>query len=65
ADAGAAVTRSPPALVAGVLLDRIPTTDRDLLALSDDLAQLERATAVAVSPSAAPPAPGPTGRMDA
>jgi hypothetical protein len=58
-DAVAAVTRRDRAQVRDVLLDRVPTTDRELIALSDDLAELERATAAAVSPS-----PGPTGRID-
>lgn len=58
-DAVAALTRRDRLIVRAVLLDRIPTTDRDLLAISDDLAELERATAAAVSPSA-----GPDGRMD-
>lgn len=74
ADAVAALTRTDRLRVRDVLLDRIPATDRDLLALSDDLAALERATAAAVTPGsspsaappppAAPPASGPTGRMD-
>ncbi|WP_374007702.1 DUF4350 domain-containing protein [Leifsonia sp. LS-T14] len=74
ADAVAALTGTDRLRVRDVLLDRIPATDRELLALSDDLAALERAAAAAVTPSAAPPAPasptappdaGPTGRMDA
>lgn len=44
----------------GLLVDDIPRTDGDLVALSDHLAELERATATAVSPAAA----GPTGRME-
>jgi len=59
ADAVAAVTRRDRLAVRDVLLDRIPNTDRELIALSDELAELERATAAAVSPST-----GPTGRMD-
>ncbi|MGO4536358.1 DUF4350 domain-containing protein [Leifsonia sp. 2MCAF36] len=64
ADAIAALLRADRGWVRDVLLDRIPTTDRDLLALSDDLAELERAATAAATPSAAPPASGPNGRMD-
>ncbi|AAT88505.1 secreted protein [Leifsonia xyli subsp. xyli str. CTCB07] len=60
ADAVAAVTRSDRSGVRGILLDDIPTTDAQLLALSDTLAELERATAAAVTPGQA----GPTGRME-
>jgi len=69
ADAVAALTRMDRLRVRDVLVDRIPATDRDLLALSDDLTALERAAAAAVAPDYAPPAAsptsGPTGRMDA
>ena len=63
ADAVASLIRADRGRVRDVLLDRIPTTDRDLIALSDDLAELERAASDAVTP-AAPPTSGPTGRMD-
>ncbi|WP_431220477.1 DUF4350 domain-containing protein [Leifsonia xyli] len=59
ADAVAALIRADRGRVRDVLVDRIPTTDRELLALSDDLAQLERAAEAAVTPAS-----GPTGRMD-
>jgi len=59
ADAVAALTRRDRGTVHDLLLDRIPRTDRDLIALSDDLAELERAARAAVSPAS-----GPTGRMD-
>ena len=59
ADAVAALTRRDRAAVHALLLDRIPRTDRDLIALSDDLAELEPAARAAVSPAS-----GPTGRMD-
>jgi uncharacterized protein DUF4350 len=70
ADAAAALIRADRGRVLDVLLHRIPSTDRDLIKLSDELADIERATAAAVSPSATPPATtppasGPTGRMDA
>lgn len=58
-DAVAAVTGRDPARVRDLLVDRVPATDRELIALSDDLAALERAVATAVTP-----ATGPTGRMD-
>ncbi|WP_223694686.1 DUF4350 domain-containing protein [Leifsonia poae] len=60
-EAVAALTRRDRNAVRGVLLDSVPRTDADLLALSDTLAELERATATAVTPDS----PGPTGRMDA
>ena len=73
ADAVAALIRADRGRVRDVLLDRVPATDRELVALSDEVADLERATATAVSPfatpsatpPATPPASGPTGRMDA
>lgn len=46
--------------VRGLLVDDLPSTDAELIALSDHLAELERATADAVSPAAA----GPTGRRE-
>lgn len=54
ADVVAASTRRDRGAVHALLLERVPATDRELMALSDDLAELERATAAAVSP-----APGP------
>jgi len=67
ADAVAALLRADRMRVRDVLVDRVPVTDRDLLRLSDDLAELERAAADAVSPTAAPPTsppdPGQNGRM--
>ncbi|WP_285113858.1 DUF4350 domain-containing protein [Leifsonia sp. fls2-241-R2A-40a] len=60
ADTVAGLLRRDRAALRDILLDRVPQTDRDLIALSDDLAELERATAAAVTPTA-----GPTGRMDA
>lgn len=61
ADAVAAATGRDRAAVHRTLIDAVPRTDADLMALSDDLAELERATAAAVTPAP----PGPTGRMDA
>ncbi|WP_314149918.1 DUF4350 domain-containing protein [uncultured Leifsonia sp.] len=61
ADAVAALTGRDRGRVRDLLIDDIPRTDADLLALSDALAELERATAAAVSPGQ----PGPTGRMEA
>ncbi|MEV8214534.1 DUF4350 domain-containing protein [Leifsonia sp. NPDC077715] len=67
ADAVAALLRADRMRVRDVLVDRVPATDRDLLRLSDDLAELERVAADAVSPSTPPPTSppdsGPTGRM--
>lgn len=70
ADAVAALLRADRSRVRDVLVDRVPATDRDLLTLSDELTELERSAADAVSPApptAAPPASspdsGPTGRM--
>lgn len=60
ADAIAALTRRDRASVRGLLIDDIPRTDAQLIALSDALAELERATAAAVHPGQ----PGPTGRME-
>ncbi|MFF9563374.1 DUF4350 domain-containing protein [Leifsonia sp. NPDC014704] len=54
ADAVAAITRRDRLAVRDLLVERIPQTDRDLIALSDELAELERATASAVTPSAGP-----------
>ena len=61
ADAVSALTVRDRSRIRALLLDAVPRTDADLLALSDDLAELERATARAVLPEQ----PGPTGRMDA
>ncbi|WP_348786857.1 DUF4350 domain-containing protein [Leifsonia sp. NPDC080035] len=60
-DAVAALTGRDRGRVRGLLIDDIPRTDADLMTLSDALAELERATAAAVSPGH----PGPTGRMEA
>lgn len=60
ADAIAALTGQDRQRVRGLLVDDTPRTDGDLIALSDHLAELERATAAAVSPADA----GPTGRME-
>lgn len=38
----AAVSGRPPAAVRGLLVDRVPASDRDLVAVSDELAALER-----------------------
>lgn len=61
ADAVAALIRRDRGTVRAILIDDVPRTDADLIALSDSLAELERATAAAVTPAQ----PGPTGRMDA
>lgn len=61
ADAAAAAAGHDRAAVRALLIDDVPRTDADLIALSDHLAELERATAAAVTPAEA----GPTGRMDA
>jgi len=61
ADAVAAVTGRDRAAIHAILIDTVPRTDAELIALSDDLATLERATAAAVTPAET----GPTGRMDA
>ena len=47
----AAVTRTDPARVRRVLIDDVPTTDRDLVRLSDELLTLERAVATSVTPT--------------
>lgn len=60
ADAVAALVGHDRQRVRGLLVDDLPTTDAELIALSDHLAELERATATAVSPAAA----GPTGRRE-
>lgn len=54
ADVVAALTRRDRGTLHALLLERIPATDRELMALSDDLAELERATAAAVSPTPGP-----------
>jgi hypothetical protein len=61
ADAVAAVTGRERHSIHTLLIDGVPGTDAELIALSDHLAELERATAGAVSPTTG----GPTGRMDA
>ena len=60
ADAIAALVGRDRQQIRGLLVDDIPRTDGDLVALSDHLAELERAAAAAVSPADA----GPTGRME-
>ena len=45
-----AVARLQPAEVRRLLLDAVPTTDRELVALSDQLLTLERAVATSVTP---------------
>jgi hypothetical protein len=50
ADAVAAVTGRDRAAVAGILIDRIPETDAELVQLSDDLLTLEADTAAAAKP---------------
>jgi hypothetical protein len=60
ADAVAAATGRERHAIYDLLVDAVPGTDAELIALSDHLAELERATATAVSPSSG----GPTGRMD-
>lgn len=63
----AAQTGRPPAAVRDILLDSVPRTDRDLLRLSDQLAELERATAHATTGTASGtsrPTPPTNGRMD-
>ncbi|MGO4692503.1 DUF4350 domain-containing protein [Glaciibacter sp. 2TAF33] len=63
----AAATGHPAPSVRSTLLDAVPATDRELLALSDQLAALERATRRATNPSVPPSQPTqPTqhGRMD-
>jgi len=60
ADAIAALVGRDRQQILGLLVDDIPRTDGDLVALSDHLAELERAAAAAVSPADA----GPTGRME-
>ncbi|MFF1571851.1 DUF4350 domain-containing protein [Leifsonia sp. NPDC058292] len=60
-DAIAALTGRDRNVLRSVLIDSIPHTDRELIDLSDTIAELERAAAAAVSPAPG----GPTGRMDA
>jgi len=45
-----AVARLQPAEVRRLLLDAVPATDRELVALSDQLLTLERAVATSVTP---------------
>ncbi|AWB85822.1 DUF4350 domain-containing protein [Mycetocola zhujimingii] len=54
ADAAATLLSRPRDQVRGILVDTVPTSERDVVAISDALAELERATAAAVSPR--PPA---------
>jgi hypothetical protein len=60
ADAAAVLTGQDRARVRRLLIDDVPHTDGDLIALSDSLTALERAIAAAVSPAGA----SPTGRME-
>ncbi|TFD15477.1 hypothetical protein E3T26_06760 [Cryobacterium sp. TMT1-21] len=53
----ARVTDRPSGEVRSVLVDRVPATDAELVALSDRLQELERATSRAITPP-------PPGRMD-
>lgn len=55
----AAATSTPASAVSDVLVDRVPNTDRELVALSDDLEKLESALRRATEIATAPP-----GRMD-
>jgi hypothetical protein len=50
ADACAAVLKRPREQVRGTLIDTIPQSERDVVSLSDALADLERDTAAAVDP---------------
>jgi hypothetical protein len=61
ADAVASLTARDRSRLRALLIDDIPATDRELIALSDALAELEWAATAAVSPTEH----GPTGRMDA
>ena len=47
----ASLTSSDPGSIRSLLLDAVPTTDRDLVRLSDALLQLERAVEAATRPS--------------
>ncbi|MDM4762708.1 DUF4350 domain-containing protein [Galbitalea sp. SE-J8] len=58
--ATAALLDAPEAPLRELLLDARPATDRDLVALSDDLERLERRVAAAVRPGATPGAGRPT-----
>jgi hypothetical protein len=74
----AVATGAPAGGVRDTLLDAVPANDRELVALSDRLAALERATRQAAAPSASgpprasrppsppssPSPPRPHGRMD-
>lgn len=50
ADAAASATGRNPVEVRGILLDRLPASERDVLALSDALRDLEAAVSAAVDP---------------
>ena len=50
ADACAAALGRPPAEIRGILVDTVPQSERDVVAISDALANLERDTAAAVDP---------------
>jgi Domain of unknown function (DUF4350) len=62
----AAATGAPAGSIRDTLLGAVPGSDRELVALSDRLAALERATRRATDPSAPTPPrhPTPHGRMD-
>jgi hypothetical protein len=60
-DAVASLTGRDRTVLRALLIDDIPASDRELIGLSDALAELERAAATAASPTPG----GPTGRMDA
>ncbi|GAB3129708.1 hypothetical protein GCM10027056_32190 [Glaciibacter psychrotolerans] len=63
AQAVAALTRRPVTEVLAIVRDSLPRSDRDLLRLSDQLAQLEQTTARATGSATTHPAP-PNRRMD-
>lgn len=50
ADACASVLARPRDEIRGILVDTVPQSERDVVAISDALAELERSTAVAVTP---------------
>jgi len=63
----AALTARPPEQVHAVLVGEVPGSDAALMALSDAVDELERATTLAVRPPGAgpsPTAPPSTGRME-
>ena len=68
----AAITERSPEQVRAVIVDSVPASDRDLIALSDQLRELEQATSRATAPhqnvpqshEPRPHDPQPHGRMD-